>query len=215
MQLHAVIVPPPFVLRDALAAARTIHLLAEELPTQRPGVVQRLLQAKTGPAAPAPAPALTVVASDAMFVRVARFGSVTSTDAHNLARALREVATTWPVPVVHVAELGIELTDTHLVINAQLGGDIDGMRAVFGNFNEAAKGERFFLDRRSFQPEFTVAAIDLPDDPSFLDRLEWEADTHRGPDWRATHISLLRTVFGDSAQTFDEVDSLALGDDSG
>lgn len=212
MQLQAVIVPPRSVLQDALTAAQTITL-KPEAPPEKPGRVERLFQRQR--AQTAPAAELTVVAPDATFIRVARLGSVTLEDAHRLARALDEAAATWPAPVVHVAELGIELTDTHMVINAQLGGDVDGLREIFRNFNEAAKAQRFFLDRRSFRPEFTVASIALPDDPTFLDRLEWDADTHKGPDWQATSISMMSVGFGDNTRTFEEVDSLALGGDAG
>jgi 2'-5' RNA ligase len=212
VQLQAGIIPPQSVLQDALAAARTIHL-KPEAPQEKPSIVGRLLQRQSEVAAP-PAE-LTVVPSDAMFILLARMGSVTVEDAHILAQALGEAAATWPSPVVHVAELGIELTDTQLVINAQLGGDTDGLRDIFRNFVQAAEAQRFFLDRRSFRPEFTVASVDLPDDPSFLDRLEWEADVHRGPDWQATDISMMRVAFGDGAQKFEEVDSLALGGASG
>jgi 2'-5' RNA ligase len=208
VQLQAGIIPPQSVLQDALAAAQTIHL-KPAAPPEKPSIVGRLLQRQSE--APALATELTVRASEAMFVRVARFGNVTSDDARRLARALGEVAATWPAPVVHVAELGIELTDTQLVVNAQLGGDIDGLRDIFRNFNEAAKAQRFFLDRRSFRPEFTVATVDLPDDPTFLDRLEWDADAHRGPDWQAAAISMMRVAFGDKAQKFEEFDSLAVG----
>ena len=152
-----------------------------------------------------------MVPSTETFIRLARLGNVTANDARGLARALREFAATWPSPVVHVAELDIELSDTQLVINAQLGGDIDGLRDIFGGFNNAAKAQRFFLDRRSFRPEFIVASIALPDDPSFLDRLEWDADAHRGPDWQVTAISLLGATFGDNAPTFKEVETLILG----
>jgi 2'-5' RNA ligase len=213
VQLQAVIVPPQSVLQDALAAAQTIHLKPQDAPPEKPGMVARLLHRQSEAAAPSAE--LTVVASNTMFVRVARLGSVTSDDARRLARALGEVAATWPAPVVHVAELGIELTDTQLLVNAQLGGDTDGLKHVFRNFNEAAKAQRFFLDRRSFRPEFTVASIDLPDDPSFLERLEWDAENHRGPDWQATSIAMMRVAFGDKEQTFEEFDSLALAGDSG
>lgn len=212
MQLQAVIVPPRAVLQDALAAAQTTHL-KPEVPAEKPRFSERLLQRKR--ATTAPAAELTVATSDAMFVRLARLGNVTSNDVHGLASALGEVAATWPTPVVHVTELGVEITDRQLVITAQLSGDIDGLRDIFRSFHEAAKAQRFFLDRRAFRPEFTVASIDLPADPSFLDRLEWEADTHRGPEWQATEISLVRVAFGDEAQTFEEVDSIALGGNVG
>ena len=208
MQLQAVIVPPPSVVQDALAAALTITLKPGESPQKR-GMVERLPNARAG-VQPLPARP-DVVASDAMFIRLGHLGSVTSDDAIRLARALDEPAATWPAPVVHVAELGIELTDTQMLITAQLGGDTDGLREIFRNFNEAAKAQRFFLDRRSFRPEFTVASIDLPDDPTFLDRLEWEADAHQGPEWQAMSISMMRVGFGDNARTFEELDSVALG----
>ncbi|MEO5664631.1 MAG: hypothetical protein ABIR39_15255 [Nocardioides sp.] len=208
MQLQAVIVPPPSVVQDALAAAHTITLKPGAAP-EKPGMVQRLLQRQSGRVAPTDH--LAVVASDAMFIRLAHLGSVTSDDAIRLARALDEPAAAWPAPVVHVAELGIELSDTQMLITARLGGDTDGLRGIFRAFNEAAKAQRFFLDRRSFRPEFTVASIDLPDDPTFLDRLEWEADTHQGPEWQAMSISMMRVGFGDNARTFDLFDTVALG----
>jgi 2'-5' RNA ligase len=212
VQLQAAMVPPPFVLEDALAAARTIYLKPEAVQ-EKPGLVGRLFQRQT--TLDAPAPELTVVTSTETFVRVARLGNVTANDARILARALDEFAATWPAPVVHVEELAIELTDTHLVINAKLGGDTGGLREIFDGFNAAAKAQRFFLDRRSFRPEFAVASVALPQDPSFLERLEWEADTHQGPEWQVTTVSLMRATFGDNAPTFDEVETLAVGGSSG
>jgi 2'-5' RNA ligase len=208
VQLQAVIVPPQSVRQDALAAARTIHL-KPEAPTEKPRLVGRLLQRQSVPTSGAAE--LTVTASDAMFVRVARLGSVAENDARSLAGALGEVASAWPAPVVHVAQLGIELTDTQLVINAELGGDLDALRDIFRHFTEAAQAQRFFLDRRSFRPEFAVASVDLPDDPSFLERLDWDADAHQGPDWQVTSISMVRAAFGSGARPFEEFDSVALG----
>lgn len=208
MQLQAAMVPPPPVLEDVLAAAQTIYLKPEATP-EKPGLVGRLFQRQS--TLDAPADTLTVVASNESFVRVAKLGNVTANDARILARALWDFAATWPAPVVHVDELAIELTDAQLVINAKLGGDTDGLQEIFAGFNAAAKAQNFFLDRRSFRPEFPVAAIALPEDPSFLDRLEWDADTHRGPDWQVTAVSLMRASFGDNAPRFDEVETLALG----
>ena len=101
------------------------------------------------------------------------------------------------------------------MVNARLGGDITGLKDVFRGFNEAAKAQHFFLDRRSFRPEFTVASVSLPTDPTFLDRLEWEADSYRGPDWRVTTCSLLSAAVGHDAPTFVEVETLHLGVGSG
>lgn len=216
MQLQAAIVPPQTVLQDALAAAQTIHLRSgAPSEKEKPGIVGRLFQRQSAVAAPASTAALAVVASTETFVRLGRLGHVTSTDARTLARALSEFSGAWPAPVVHVADLDIELSDTLLVIIARLGGDIDGLRDIFSGFNDAAKAHRFFLDRRNFRPEFKVASIALPGDPSFLDRLEWDADAYRGPDWQVSAISMLGATFGDNAPSFDEVETLTVGVDRG
>lgn len=211
MQLQAVIVPPSSVLDDAFTAAQTIHLKpgAPDVGVERGSVLQRLRKRQVDPE-PTVTP-LTLVGSGTAFVRLGRFGNVTIADSLHLAQALMAAAATWPSPVVHVNELDIELTDTKLFVKAKLGGETDGLRSIFGQFHEAAKRERFFLDRRSFRPEFDLASLDLPDDPTFLERLEWDADDHQGPEWRATHISLLKVLFGDDGQSYEEIAQVPLG----
>lgn len=212
MQLLAVIIPPPPVLQDAFAAASTICLKPEELaaaPAEKGGVLQRLR--KKAPEPEVVEVSLTVVPAITSFVRLARFGNVTLADSLALAETLASAAASWPSPVVHVAELDIDLTDTQLLIKAQLAGDTDSLRKIFGSFHVTAKRERFFLDRRSFRPEFDVASLELPDDQSVLERLDWDADSHVGPEWQATHISMMKVYLGPDGQTFEEIAQVPLG----
>lgn len=212
MQLQAVLIPPIEVLQDVLDATQSIRLVPV-IEEPRPGMLERLLRRET-PAAPPPHPTLTVVPSEEAFVRLARLGSVAVGDALNFAEALGVAARTWSVPVVHVAGLVIDTTVPRPVITAQLGGDTDGLLRISASIQEVGKQRRFFLDRRSFQPEFTVAAVDLPDDPSLRERIVFDAQDHRGPDWQATHISMVRASFDSTSQSFAEVASVPVGDAS-
>lgn len=211
MQLHAAFVPPNEVLQDVLDAARRIDLLPMQ-PTEAPrtGRLQRLLRRETR-ASPSPDPLPGLVPSEEAFVRLARFGNVTVDDAQSLAVALGAAAQTWPVPVVHVVGLVMDVTAPRPVITAQLGGDIDEMSAVFARFHEVARRQRFFLDRRSFRPEFAVAAVDISQDSSLRDRMRFESQDHRGPDWQASTISMLRMYFGTTSGSFGEVAVVPVG----
>lgn len=211
MQLYAVLVPPFEVLQDVLAATQSIGLAPapnEEPP--RPGLLQRLVRRETT-AAPPSDPTLTVVPSKEGFVRLARVGSVTVADAQSLAHALGEASRTWSVPVLHVAGLVIDTTVPRPVITAKLGGDTDELLRIFANFHEVAKRQRFFVDRRSFRPEFTVAAVNLRDDPSLRERILFDGQDHRGPDWQATRISMVRLSFDSTSAGFEEVASVPVG----
>lgn len=211
MRLHAVVVPPLEVLRDCLDKAQSISLVpVSRRGEPRAGLLGRMLRRETA-AASSPDLTLTVVPSEEGFVRLARFGNVTLGDAHSLAQVLGEAAGSWPVPEVYVAGLVLDTTVPRPVITAQLGGDTDGLQSVFAHFHEVARQQRFFLDRRSFRPEFTVATLDLPDDPSLRQRIRFNAHDHRGPDWRAARISMMRVSFDSTAEAFEEVASVPLG----
>lgn len=210
MQLQAVIVPPPGVVEDALAAAHTISLAAPPPRDEpQPGLLQRLLRRPPGPAAPQPT--VTVVPFDAPVLRVVRFGNVTVDDAEDLAAALGEAAASWSGPVVHVAGLFVERTDTELLVNARLGGETDGLRTLFGNVVEASRAPGFFLDRRSFMPELSVSSLGLSEGAAESDLLVDEAWSHQGPEWQATHLSIMRVSHTSGGSTLQEVASLALG----
>lgn len=210
MRLHAVFVPPIEALQDVLAAAQGIGLVPAPPTETRSGLLGRLLgREKT--AAPPPDPALTLVPSEEAFVRLARFGNVTPADAQSLAQAMGAAARTWPVPAVHVAGLVIDTTVPQPVITAQLGGDTDELLEIFASFLEVARRQSFFLDRRSFRPEFTVAHVNLPDDPSLRERIVFDAQDHRGPDWQAKRISMVRVSVDPSSRSFEEIASVPVG----
>ena len=105
----------------------------------------------------APSVALHPVSSDAVFVRLAKFGNVAGDDVEGLARALRAVAGTWPAPVLRTTGVSVTESEPHTV-TAQLGGDVDALRDIHGNVNEVARQQRFFLDRRSFRSELVVGS---------------------------------------------------------
>ena len=209
MRLHAVFVPPIEVLEDVLDAAQSIALVQSPPIETRSGLLGRLLG--RGTTAAPPPDTLTLVPSEEGFVRLARFGNVTPADAQSLAHALGVAALTWPVPVVHVAGLVIDTTVPRPVITAQLGGDTDELLEIFASFLEVARRQSFFLDRRSFRPEFTVAHVDLPDDPSLRERIVLDAQDHRGPDWQAKRISMVRVSVDPNSQSFEEIASVPVG----
>ncbi len=210
MQLQAVIVPPPDVLDDVLAAARRIRLTPEEPTEEEPrgGLLKRFSRRGATEAAP-PEVTFSVVSSEERFVRLTRFGNVSNDDTETLGVALGLAACDWPAPVVHVSGLVIDTTAPAPVITAQLGGDTDALRLIFRSILEVAQSQRFYLDRRIFHTEFPVATLDIIDDTSVRERLELE--TFRGADWPVSHLSLLRLSFDSPARHFEEIAVVPLG----
>ena len=205
MQLHAVLVPPPDVVEDALEAARGLVPSTPDVADEpRPGLVGRLL-GRRQPAAPA-APVVTtaLAAPEAVFVRLAKFGNVTASDAAGLARALEAAAGTWRVPEVHVSRLAVADAPP-LDVTAQLDGDVDALREIFRNVNEVARLERFFLDRRNFRSELALGAVEVADGAPLPEDVVGAELAHPGRRWSPTHVTLLRTSFTDSGTTFSEV----------
>ena len=160
MQLLAVIVPPPEVVRDALEAAQAL-CSTEPATKDEPGrgLLDRIRGRRGGPSRTAPSVALHPLSSDAVFVRLAKFGNVTGDDVEGLARALAAVAGTWPAPVLRTTGVSVTESEPHTV-TAQLGGDVDALRDIYGNVNEVARQQRFFLDRRSFRSELVVGSVE-------------------------------------------------------
>ena len=215
MQLNAVIVPPPEVLEDVLAAAKKIRLAPEQSgEARRTGMLQRFSRRGTTQAAPPEVP-ISLVSSDEQFVRLTRFGNVTGADTETLGIALGIAALDWPAPVVHVSGLTLNTTGHTPAITAQLDGDTDALRLIFRGILEVAASQRFYLDRRIFLTEFPVATVDIADDTSIRERLELETETLRGADWQVTHLSLLRLSFGAPKRLFEDVAVVPLGSFAG
>lgn len=218
MQLNVVVVPPPDVLDDVLAAAQRTRLTpkpVEEPPDEpRGGLLQRLSRRGTTQA-PQPEVPFGVVPSEERFVRLTRFGNVTSADTESLGIALGIAALDWPAPVVHVSGLAIDITARAPVITAKLGGDTDALRLIFRSILEVAATQRFYLDRRIFHTEFPVATVDIADDTSVRERLDVETESLPGADWQVTHLTLLRLSFGAPQRLFEHVAVVPLGSHAG
>jgi 2'-5' RNA ligase len=206
MQLHAVIVAPPGVVADAAETAR--RLVEAQVPGEesRPGLMARL---RRRPAEPAPAVTFAPADPGAVFVRLAKFGNVTSTDASSLASALTAVAATWPAPHLHVSGVSVG-QGRPIDVTARLDGDVEALAAIYRNLNDAAKREGFFLDRRSFRSEVTVGEVQVPDGAVVPDTLPGATVEDRGAEWQPTHISFLRSVHRADGPAYEEIRTLAL-----
>ncbi|TGN62921.1 hypothetical protein EXE59_02390 [Nocardioides eburneiflavus] len=204
MQLYAVIIPPPEVVRGALEAAGGLCPPAPAAPEEpRPGLLGRLLARRQPEPPPAPVVAVLPAAPEAVFVRLAKFGNVTADDAEGLAAALDAVAGTWPAPVLRVSR--VRVAEAHpFDVTAQLDGDVDALRDIYRNVNEVARLQRFFLDRRSFRSELPLGSLDLEDGASLPDGLAGRELPHQGARWSPSHVTLLRTSFT-AGKSFAEV----------
>lgn len=210
MQLHAVIVPPPGVIQAALEAAEGLSPPAPvvtEVPKH--GLLDRIIgRRKVEPPAP-PAVTLLTAAPEAVFVRLAKFGNVTATDAAGLAAALEEVAGDWRAPVLHVSTVRVAEADPYDV-TAQLDGDVGALRDIYSNVIEVARLQRFYLDRRSFRSELVLGTVQVEDGSPLPDDLAGAEAPHQGVRWSPSHITLLRTSFTDAGTTFAEVGRVEL-----
>jgi 2'-5' RNA ligase len=211
MQLHAVIVPPPDVVRGALEAAHDLCSVTPAAPDEpAPGLLDRL-RGRRRPVTPAePAVALLPAAPEAVFVRLAKFGNVTGSDAAGLAEALRSVAGTWPAPVLRVTGLTVAEAEPHDVA-AQLDGDVDALRDIYRNVNEVARQQRFFLDRRSFRSELLIGSVEGEDGAPVPADVAGAEAAHAGRRWSPTHVTLVRASFGASGTTYAELAQVELG----
>ena len=206
MQLHAVIVAPPDVVADAAETAR--GLVEAQVPSDesRPGLMARL---RRRPAEPAPAVTFAPADPGAVFVRLAKFGNVTSTDASSLVSALRTVVATWPSPRLHVSGVSVG-QGRPIDVMARLEGDVEALAAIYRNLNDAAKREGWFLDRRSFRSELKVGEVEVPDGAVVPDALPGATVEDRGEEWQATHISFLRSVHRADGPAYEEIRTLPL-----
>jgi len=211
MQLHAVIVPPPDVVRGALEAAHDLCAVTPAAPDEPTRGVLDRLRGRRRPVTPAAPPvALLPAAPEAVFVRLAKFGNVTGSDAAGLAEALKSVAGTWPAPVLRVTKVTVADAEPHDVA-AQLDGDVDALRDIYTNVNEVARQQRFFLDRRSFRSELMVGSVATGDGAAVPADIAGAEAPHAGPRWSPTHVTLLRASFGASGTTYAEVERVELG----
>lgn len=211
MQLHAVIVPPAGAIEGALQITHSIFSPEPEPveePPPRRGVLGRL---KKPAAAPPPPPEVLwhPTPSDALFVRVCKFGNVTLSDTRTLLQAIESVAGTWPRPRLHVAEIVVGETEPFSV-TARLEGELDDLFAIFRNVLDVAKAQDFFLDRRSFRSEVALGTVVVPDGATVPDALPGAVIPMVGPHWHAGHLTLLRSTRIADATTYEEFASVPL-----
>ncbi len=215
MQLHAVVLAPASVVEAALEAARDLTP-SRPTPTADPktSLVDRLLGRRQAQAPPAsPVLTLSLAEPDSVFVRLAKFGNVTSDDAVGLARALETVAGSWPSPVLHVSRVVVAEAHPHAV-TAQLDGDVGALRDIYDNVNEVARLQRFFLDRRNFRSELVLGSAQTEDDAALPDSFAGAEVPHAGQQWAPAHVTLLRVSFAGGGSTYEEVARIALSEDA-
>jgi 2'-5' RNA ligase len=210
MQLLAVIVPPPEVVRDALEAAQTL-CSTEPAATEDPGrgFLDRIRGRRKGASATAPVVALHPLSPDAVFVPLAKFGNVTGDDAEGLVHALTTVAGTWPAPVLRMTGVSVAEADPHTAA-ARLDGDVDALRDIYANVNEVARQQRFFLDRRSFRSELVLGSIQGEDGALVPATVAGAETPLAGPAWTASHVTLVRASFAASGTTYSELAQVEL-----
>lgn len=209
MQLYAVIVPPPPVVEDALEGARALLSSTSAAAAPSHGRLGRLL-GRGRSTASAPLVSMKPAAPEAVFILLAKFGNVAAGDAAGLGAALQVAARKWQAPVLHVSTFAVAAAHP-FDVTAQLDGDVGALRDLFAHVNEVAKGQRFFLDRRSFRTELSLGTLETADGASVPDMVDAELE-HEGPQWSPTHVTLLRTSFNAGVPTFAEFARIQLAD---
>lgn len=208
MQLHAVVVPPTDVVRAALEAASALAATAPPTAVARSSLLDRLRGRRAAPVAPT----VTFVPGgpETVVVRMSKFGNVTADDAADLGRALAEVASTWRAPVLRVVRIVVSEEAPH-VVRAELDGDVDALRDIYGNVNEVARQRRFFLDRRSFRSEVVLGTLEVADGAALPEGIAGAVPDRAGRPWVATHLTLMRSSFASGA-SLAEVSRIHLAD---
>ena len=157
----------------------------------------------------APVVTLSPAAPEAVFVRLAKFGNVTGEDAAVLTQALETAASAWRAPVLHVSRVGV--AEAHpFDVTAQLDGDVDALRDIYLNVIEAARLQRFFLDRRSLRSELVLGSVGVEAGTPVPDSIAGAEAPHRGPRWSPSHITLLQTTVVAGGSTFVEIARIEL-----
>jgi hypothetical protein len=210
MQLHAVVVPPAANALAALEAAQELAPPPAVVDEPKPGLLDRLRgRREPEPVEEAPVVTLAPEPPEAVRVRLAKFGNVTTTDAADLVEAFEAVAGSWRVPVLYVTALAVG-AEHPFEVTARLEGDVDALRDLYRNVNEVAESQRFFLDRRGFRSEAVLGTVRSDDgSPPPLAGVEVP---FRGAYWSPSHLSLLRASYGAGGTTFAEYARIDLTD---
>lgn len=212
MHLQAVIVPQPGAIEGALQITHGIFSPEPEpvVEPQRGGLLGRLRKPPPPPPEVVPEVIWEPTPPEAMFVRVGKFGNVTLTDTRALAKSLEATAMKWPTPLLHVSSVTVGETEP-FAVNAKLDGEVDDLFAIFRNVVEVAKQEGFFLDRRSFRSQVPLGTVQVPPGAEVPEGLPGAVIPLEGPEWRATHLTLLRLTRVGMVTSYEEVAAIPLG----
>ena len=206
MYLSAVIVPPPEQREEV------VRLLTEVgARMEAPAAAGRTRWGRSRTRTTTPTGrVLTPLAPDAMALHVTRFGYVEPAAGARLRASLEDDAPGWTAPTVHVTgELSTHGSDERL--HLALGGDVDGLRAVFRGITDAAKRAGFMLDRRSFAPLLPVADLDADVSDEALATLVAGLEDFAGTPWRVGVVTLARLGFGSGDDAQHEVAAIPVG----
>jgi 2'-5' RNA ligase len=216
MQLHAAIVPPPDAVRSALDAAHALFS-PPAAPVEQPrrGVLGRLRRPAPAAAAATPVMSFFPATPGAEFVTLAKLGNVTVTDASVLVKALAEAATDWTSPLVRVSTLSVgAINPRHVVpaldVHARLEGEVDALQTMFRSLNDVARAQRFFLDRRSFRPEFPLGFVEATEGGTIPEALPGSTSPHESEWWCPTHVTILRSLHSYGGTTYEEFERVKL-----
>jgi hypothetical protein len=148
-----------------------------------------------------------------MAVHVTKFGYVEPEAGTRLRTTLERDALGWTAPTVHVTgELSTHGSDERL--HLALGGEVDGLRAVFREITDSAKRAGFMLDRRSFRPLLPVADLDDGVSDEALATLVAGLEDFAGTPWTVEVVTLARLGFG-SSDELTEVATIPIGASAG
>jgi 2'-5' RNA ligase len=195
--LFAAIVPPQEILDEiwSVAEAASTDVLVEPPPGgRRKTSRRRLLRPKQTSDVDRPGPVLDLARAIDVTLPMAKFGNLALNDANRLAEALTEAATEWSSPRLQLGGCSTLESETDPSIWVDLEGDLDDLLTAIRGVHGVAKGLRFFVDRRVFQPRVRLGGVrpdaTEPELEALLARLaRFETDA-----WWQTEFSLLTLV---------------------
>ncbi|GAA1878121.1 2'-5' RNA ligase family protein [Lapillicoccus jejuensis] len=184
MILFAAVVPPPPVVEAALARVRRALAPAPAPP--------RRWWQRGGRSTAEAAPPIEVLPADRVVLTVARFGNLTTPDAHRLTSALVEAATDWSTPTVRIAGASVWESSRIPQLALDLSGDLDGLHGIARDVRATVQGLGLFLDRRDFRPSLPVAPLPEGGADDEVAAVAAAVAGEVGEPFTVTHLSLLR-----------------------
>lgn len=162
--LYAAIVPPQDTLDELWSVAEAAS--SEAVPTPASDPAQRkpsrrgLFRHKQQTVeVEQHEPVLDLTRALDVNLAMAKFGNLALHDANRLADALTDAATAWSAPRLRLGGCSTLESETDPSIWVDLEGDLDDLMIAVRGVHEVAKGLRFFVDRRVFQPRIRLGGV--------------------------------------------------------